>query len=265
MLGKLIKNEFNATARTFGAMYLIVFIITAALKIFVEVQDIFQLDNAVINILGVVTTTAFALGIIGVIIGTFILILKRFYDSMLKSEGYLTFTLPATVGQHIASKSIVSYVWIVASGVFIFAIVIILFLGHSSPFVAMRDSFSEMIKIINQQHLWSYVFEVIAVLAIAAYNYIAMGYACFSVGQAWTKSKIVGAFVTYIVFNIITEIITSVCMVVMFGDMDTLNNVNIGDAFFHPLMIFVIVELLILSIIYTVITRIMLSRKLNLE
>ena len=75
MLGKLIKNEFRATARTFGAMYLIVFIVTVLLKLVIEIQDAFDLDNVVINILSFVTITAFVLGIIGVIIGTFILIL----------------------------------------------------------------------------------------------------------------------------------------------------------------------------------------------
>lgn len=146
MLGKLIKNEFRATARTFGAMYLIVFIVTVLLKLVIEIQDAFQLDNVVINILSFVTITAFVLGIIGVIIGTFILILKRFYDNMLKNEGYLSFTLPATVGQHIASKSIVSYIWVIVSAVFIFGIVIILFLGHTSLFVDLRQDIIYIVR-----------------------------------------------------------------------------------------------------------------------
>lgn len=265
MLGKLIKNEFKATVRTFGVMYLVVLIVTVALKLFVEIQDIFKIEGTIINILSFVTVTAFILGIIGVVIGTFILILKRFYDSMLKSEGYLTFTLPATVGQHIASKSIVSYIWIITSAVFIFAIMIVLFLGHSAPFVSMREGLGDLFEILSKQHLWKYVIEVILTVAIAAYNYIAIGYACFSVGQAWTRSKVAGALATYIVFNIITEIVASIAMVVMFGNMDMANEVNMGDAFFEPLMIFMIVEQLVVSILCTVVTRVMLSRKLNLE
>lgn len=265
MLGKLIKNEFKATIRTFGVMYLVVFMVTVALKLFVEIQNIFKIDNVVIDILSFVIVTAFILGIIGIVIGTFILILKRFYDSMLKSEGYLTFTLPATVGQHIASKSIVSYIWFIASAAFIFVILMVLCLGDSSFFVAMRDGIKDIVKFLNEQHLWKYAIEMILVLAIAVYNYIAVGYACFSVGQAWTKSKVAGALVTYIVFNIITEIIASIAMVVMFGNIDMANEVNIGDTFFEPLMIFLIVEQLIVSILCTVVTRVMLSRKLNLE
>lgn len=266
MLGKLIKNEFRATARTFGAMYLIVFIVTVLFKLVVEIQDAFQLDNVVINILSFVTITAFVLGIIGVVIGTFIFIIKRFYDNMLKNEGYLSFTLPATVGQHIASKSIVSYIWVLISAVFIFGIVMILFLGHTSLFVELREDIIYIIKEFNKQHLWKYVIVIGAALLIAAYNYIAMGYACFSVGQAWTRNRIAGALATYIVFQIITEIISLICMMIMFGgDMEAVNNAEIGDAVFQPLLIFMIVEQVILAAICTIITHVMLSKKLNLE
>lgn len=266
MLGKLIKNEFRATARTFGAMYLIVFIVTVLLKLVVEIQDAFQLDNVVINILSFVTITAFVLGIIGVIIGTFIFIIKRFYDNMLKNEGYLSFTLPATVGQHIASKSIVSYIWVLISAVFIFGIVMILFLGHTSLFVELREDIIYIIKEFNKQHLWKYVIVIGAALLIAAYNYIAMGYACFSVGQAWTRNRVAGALATYIVFQIIMEVISLICMLIMFGgDVEAVNNAEIGDAVFQPLLIFMIVEQVILAAICTIITHVMLSKKLNLE
>lgn len=266
MLGKLIKNEFRATARTFGSMYLIVFIVTVLFKLVVEIQDAFDLDNVVINILSFVTITAFILGIIGVVIGTFIFIIKRFYDNMLKNEGYLSFTLPATVGQHIASKSIVSYIWVLISAVFIFGIVMILFLGHTSLFVELREDIIYIIKEFNKQHLWKYVIVIGAALLIAAYNYIAMGYACFSVGQAWTRNRIAGALATYIVFQIITEIISLICMMIMFGgDMEAVNNAEIGEAVFQPLLIFMIVEQVILAVVCTIITHVMLSKKLNLE
>lgn len=266
MLGKLIKNEFRATARTFGSMYLIVFIVTVLFKLVVEIQDAFDLDNVVINILSFVTITAFILGIIGVVIGTFIFIIKRFYDNMLKNEGYLSFTLPATVGQHIASKSIVSYIWVLISAVFIFGIVMILFLGHTSLFVELREDIIYIIKEFNKQHLWKYVIVIGAALLIAAYNYIAMGYACFSVGQAWTRNRVAGALATYIVFQIIMEVISLICMLIMFGgDVEAVNNAEIGDAVFQPLLIFMIVEQVILAAICTIITHVMLSKKLNLE
>ena len=265
MLGKLIKNEFKATGRTFGVMYLIVLAVTVIMKAFMEIQSAFNIENTVMTIISSLTVFSFVVGILAVIFGTFILILKRFYDSMLKDEGYLTFTLPATVGQHITSKSIVSYIWIVVSIVFVLVNFIILCLGHADVFVAMKKEFIDIIDILNKQHLWKYVIEVIIALVIALFNYIIIGYACFSVGQAWSRHKIAGALATYIVFNIITEIVSSIVVVILFGNMEAMDNINMGDALFQPLMIFTIVEQVIVAILCIVVTNIMLSRKLNLE
>ena len=267
MLGKLIKNEFKATARTFGVMYLIVFIITVVLKIFVEIENAFHIDNVVVNILVGVTNTAFIFGIIGVVIGTVILILKRFYDSMLKREGYLSFTLPVSVGQHIASKSIVSYVWIIASFVFIIAIVATLFIGNLAAFVGMRNELINLIKEISRQNLWKYIIMIAVLMMLAIYTYIAMGYACFSVGQAWTGNRIAGAIATYIVFKIIIEIVSAIGVYLLFNNNmnATLENVGIGDAIFQPILIFAIVQQVVIAILSTIATYYALSRKLNLE
>lgn len=56
-----------------------------------------------------------SLAIIATAVATVVLRLRRFYFNMLKDEGYLTFTLPATVGQHIASKMIVCITWVIAT------------------------------------------------------------------------------------------------------------------------------------------------------
>ena len=78
MLGKLIKNEFKATGRTFGVMYLIVLVVTVIMKAFMEIQSAFNIENTVMTIISSLTVFSFVVGILAVIFGTFILILKRF-------------------------------------------------------------------------------------------------------------------------------------------------------------------------------------------
>ena len=46
--------------------------------------------------------------------------LQRFYKNLLGDEGYIMFTLPASVHQHVWSKLIVSAVWFIATGVVVF-------------------------------------------------------------------------------------------------------------------------------------------------
>ena len=134
-----------------------------------EYKDyIFHVDNGIMSMLTAVTIFAFVLGIIAVILGSFILMIKRFYDNMLKDEGYLSFTLPVSVGQHIASKSIISYVWMILSFVFVGLMLVILGLGDNELIGAIKDVFSEAVKMIQETNSMKYVVEVIVMLLLTA-------------------------------------------------------------------------------------------------
>ena len=94
MLGKLIKNEFKATSRNFIPIYLVMMVVTVFMKIIMEIQN--NADGAlsqsrIMGVLGVLSITTFVIAIMAVIFGTIVLIIKRFYDNMLKDEGYLSF------------------------------------------------------------------------------------------------------------------------------------------------------------------------------
>ncbi len=47
---------------------------------------------------------------------TAVILIQRFYKNLLGSEGYLMFTLPVTVTQHLLSKTIIAVVMIGLSG-----------------------------------------------------------------------------------------------------------------------------------------------------
>lgn len=266
MLGKLIKHEFRATSRGFGAMYLLVFAITVVLKALMEIQTGFNIESGVMDFISVLTVTAFILGIIAIVLGTYVLIIKRFYDSMLKDEGYLSFTLPVKTWQHIASKIITGYIWVIASGLFICFTVFILLLGDGS-IMGLKETFTQAIKAVSEQGAWGYVAEALAVMLVALYVYISMGYACFSIGQAYAKNKVLGALVSYIVIYFILQIISAIMIVVLFGSnyFAAIEEQQAVQSMFQPLMIYSLVLSVIEAIAFTVITNVMLSRKLNLE
>lgn len=239
MLGKLIKHEFKSTSRTFLALYAIVLVVTVILKGVVEFQEFFKVENIIISLLTFITIAAFVVGIIAVLLGSFVLIIKRFYDNLLKDEGYLSFTLPVSVGQHIASKSIVGYIWMVLSVVVVILLFGILGLGHNQIMGEVRDGFVEAIKAIGESGQAKYFIEMFIGMALGVYGNIAMGYACFSIGQTFGKNKVLGAFVSYVALYFVTQVISSIAMVIIFGsNIDAINNSEIGDAFFQPFAIF---------------------------
>lgn len=267
MLGKLIKNEFKATARNFIPIYLILIFVTVGTKILELVQDRAGAaleDNLVMNVIGVFLITTFVLAIMAIIFGTVILIAKRFYENMLKDEGYLSFTLPVTTGQHMISKIFVSYIWIIASVLVCVISFIIFMIGEPGAFKELGDTISQAIQLINKNGWWGYVIQIIFVMIIGIYNGIMLLYTCFSVGQIYNKHRIAGAFITGICIYVISEIVNSIFLVTLIGaNINT--DVSMESGFFQPLMLYALIESAVEAIIYTAITYIMLRKRLNLE
>ena len=114
MLIKLLKHEFRATARIMGPLYLILLAVALGFNFSARLMDT---SNVVLNVLAALVILAYVAAIIGVFIVAFILMLQRFYKNLLGDEGYIMFTLPASVHQHVWSKLIVSAVWFIATGV----------------------------------------------------------------------------------------------------------------------------------------------------
>ncbi|MFQ9516311.1 MAG: hypothetical protein ACLRZ9_10890 [Eubacterium sp.] len=263
MLGKLIKNEFKATSRNFIPVYIIMIVVTIFFKITMEIQESAGIESKLLDILGGLLMITYIIALIAVIIGTIILIIKRFYDNMLKDEGYLSFTLPVSTGQHLASKTIVSYVWMLVSIILVIAAVMVIPLGHG----IYSEIFKELGVIIDgitEMGWWHYVVEVALMCIVSIYSYIMMGYTCFSVGQNFNKHRIVGAFITYIVIYVISQVLNSVVMVYLMG-VDLNDEISVMSNVFHPLMIYSLVLAIIESVVFTVITYVMLNKKLNLE
>ena len=109
MLGKLLKYEYKATSRYFIGLYIVLALLTIGNKIMLIIEDTSDVQLRVVDILFGIIMASYVIAIIAIAVATVVLMLRRFYFNMLKDEGYLTFTLPATVGQHIASNSSIDW------------------------------------------------------------------------------------------------------------------------------------------------------------
>lgn len=268
MLGKLIKNEFKATSRNFIPIYLVMMVVTVFMKIIMEIQN--NADGAlsqsrIMGVLGVLSITTFVIAIMAVIFGTIVLIIKRFYDNMLKDEGYLSFTLPVSTGQHIISKVFTSYVWVICSAAVIGLSILILLIGHSGAFTEIGQVITEIFRAVNAFGLWGYVIQFAIMIIVGVYSNIMMGYTCLSVGQNFNKHRIAGAFITYIAIYMITQIINSIFLFILLGANYDSQMETMEASFLQPYVIYSLGLVIVEAVAYTVITYFMLDRKLNLE
>ena len=109
MLGKLLKQDFRATARIILPVYAAVPVLGLFTGLITRLCE--NQSNIWISILGSLVSFVFSLALIAAVVTTVVLMILRFYRNLMTDEGYLMFTLPVSTTELICSKLIVSVVW----------------------------------------------------------------------------------------------------------------------------------------------------------
>ena len=102
MLKKLYRHEFHALFRSLWPLY--AGLLVLALLSRLMDMSFFDRRQLVVQILYNSFMSLYVLGIIAMLIISFAVVIVRFYRHLLTGEGYLSFTLPFTAGQHITCK-----------------------------------------------------------------------------------------------------------------------------------------------------------------
>lgn len=262
MLGKLMKYEFKATARIFIPGFIGVIILAILSRVFFFSG--FMVDSSTAGFTvdspaGMISTFVFVfyiLSLVAIGCGAFIIALWRFYSNLLRDEGYLAHTLPVSIDSHIWSKLIVGTVWCIAA----FAVILGSLVLCLSTLGEIRTLYSEVLKIIPQFNAWD-VLQLILMMVVSIINTFLNVYAAMAIGQLFGKHKIMGSILAYIGLSFVFTILTSLSILI-FGDtlITTLENGSYGFILNGSTILMVLQ-----SVVYYVITRYFMGKKLNLE
>lgn len=102
MLTKLLKYDFKSLVKVSLPVYLVALllaVLTRGLNLLAKEVSIFSVPSGFIS-------TLFVIVIIAIPIFTFVLTIIRFYQNLVKDEGYLMHTLPVSKNQLVLSKTI---------------------------------------------------------------------------------------------------------------------------------------------------------------
>ena len=188
MLTKLLKHEFRATARIMGPLYLVLLAVALGFNFSARLMDS---GNFVLNMLAALVVMAYVVAITAVFIVAFILMLQRFYKNLLGDEGYIMFTLPASVHQHVWSKLIVSAVWFIATGVVVFLSVFVAAFNVSF----LTDLASVFPKLFQQMTAYYavngtvFALELLALMLAACMSFSLQFYAALAAGHSFANHK----------------------------------------------------------------------------
>ncbi|PHV70603.1 ABC transporter permease [Sporanaerobium hydrogeniformans] len=205
MLGKLLKYEAKATARTFIPIYIALLIVSA-------INRVFRMNNIemgfTLSVL-VIVGLFIALGVI-----TLIMIIQRFSKNLLSDEGYLMFTLPVKISDLILSKLIISFLWTVISGI-VAILAILILLGDATFFSQIKElitvaNWNYFLEGIRQEFGGNPIFFIVEVPIISLCMYIntvLMIYLSISVGQLpiFNKHRVLFSFITYFIITTVGQ------------------------------------------------------------
>ncbi len=274
MFGKLMKYDLRSMLRVFLPLWLLTPILSLLLSF--SIRGSYRSDNGSVqigtNILVTLMGVLFAGVIVALLVVTVVLVVQRFWNGLLKDEGYLMFTLPVEPWQLIASKGLSATLVSFISGAVGVLSCSLLVLGSSD------DVILEFLQIWNSVlRFWNLNFRislgvigalaVVLMIAATAEN-IWKAYASMALGQLWQGHRVAGSILAYLGCSVVTSLVSNLFSGILMNLLpdNLLEWINAGaDEFVVVYLLLMILAELILLLIYCLITERVLSKRLNLE
>ncbi len=267
MVKKLIKYDFASYMRLLLPVQLILLGIAALNRI----VQLFENSSDTYNIFFYSSIVLYVISISVLMVLTLVVSIVRFYQGMYSSEGYLSHTLPVTPTQHIFSKLLTTVLFYLGSFLAVFLSFMIVTLGEVN--IELFKAAGYLIGKLSEEvhgHVVLFAIEFILLILGSIVGTTLCMYFCISVGQLAKKRKVLAAFGVYFGLYCISQLIGTV-IIVIFSALSFQFTVEIAIwisqhtiAFLHIVFCGGFVLQTIISLIYFLITRFIMSKKLNL-
>ncbi|MCI7126370.1 MAG: hypothetical protein MR935_09295 [Agathobaculum sp.] len=267
---KLLKYEWKACARTCLPLYGAVLVISIINRLFGLFRKSPMPDNRWIELIGMLMGFVYFGIMVAVAVVTTVLLIQRFYKSLLGDEGYLMFTLPVTPAQHIWAKTIIAVVMCALACVVSVCSILILADGMNG-LVGLGGLFQEIARMVSAKPIaLVYGLEAMLWMTISAVCGILFIYLCIALGHLAKKHRVAMAVVWYFVLSSVLQF-AAVGLVYLL-DESPLYYLLLGwsegmpqAATFHVSMLTVCLLELIPTAVFFFGTQYILKNRLNLE
>ena len=210
MLSKLLKHEFRATGRI-GLPLCIGMIALSVLAAIVLPLLNRENVSGIVTTVSVIVIILYAMGFFALTIGMLVVILERFYKSVLRDEGYLTMTLPTSLGKILSAKLICAVVWYAIAAVICCIAVFIILAGQVDDwemfFRGLVDGlglvWSKLPELRGEDILWfvTLLLEGLVAVVLACLQVTLHFYAAMAIGHSFNKSKVLLSVIAFFVIS----------------------------------------------------------------
>lgn len=272
MVRKLIKYDFQSFFRLLLPVQLILIgiaLINRIVQFFEPVHDMTAASD-IYSAIFVSSIVLYVIAIFTCMIMTVIVSIIRFYQGMYSSEGYLNHTLPVTPTQHIFAKLLTSVIFCLGTDLAIFLSFMVITAGDVNVeiFKAIFYLAGKFFGHFGVNGAF-YVVEVIVMLLLSQFHLFLKLYFCISIGQLVKRKKILLAFGVYFGIYVIKQIIGTIYSIVMVLDFELIARIGEwvskhGTTAAHIFFCSYIVITAILALVYFLVSKFIMSKKLNL-
>lgn len=270
MFGKLCKYEWKYMMRFFLPMWGVLLVL-GIINAFSAPHWLFDYSSKGLEIAGGLLFLALYLGFFAVVIVTTVVIIQRFYNGLLKDEGYLMFTLPVKSGALINSKLLVSVVLMFLTavvGLVSIMTIVVSGIGWSD----FWDGFAWVFRESDLSGLeWTMIiFWFIVLILVCSASSLYKVYTAMALGHLAKKHRVGWSVAAYLGMTFLGS---AICDVFLFNaDWD-----SIGDILYRmingmsvpqsivTMELIAIVFYAVLSVVFFFVTRQILEKRLNLE
>lgn len=270
MFGKLCKLEGRYLIRFFGPMWALVLVLSV-----INRYTFWSMVNETgSGLVGGLSMLALVMAACAMCVVALVAVLQRFYNGLLKDEGYLMFTLPVKSGALINAKGLMATLFIVVTG--IVGVLIFVIIGSKAFLWSdITAGFREFLRYTREMGVsgfdWTMMilWGIIAVVVTTASSLYHI-YASIALGHLAKKHRVGWAVVAYLGINFVMSAIMGVL-----GNTRVLNHLvrwleDITSAA-DGVQVVVFLELgcvavgAVLTVVFFFITRQILEKRLNLE
>lgn len=271
MLTKLIKYDIRSTWRDFAGVYL-----SILLGVLITPQLFNHFNNEIVNLIAGFIAAGIVIATIVVMIG---MLFRIFNTNVFSKEGYLTMTLPVTSKQIVASKLLVSTMWIVLTGI-VSAIGLCIFVlnFNAAPLAEVAAIFQKILSMFDSNGVLAIALMILAMI-ISAVKEIAKLFLSCSIAhlKQLNRFRVPVGILSYFVFSwmeaLIVQAISLIASFLPFADeikrqLEMMNDPSSISQFiglFSGVMSVGILYAMVLTAVYAMGTVWILNHRLDLD
>lgn len=210
MMNKLLKYECRAVGRLLVPAWAGAVILSALCLLLTTLRNMIPGAGSlpVLNIADVAINLLAGLLLLAIMLGCVVINIQRFYR-LLGDQGYLMFSLPVTVSQHIAAKLLCACGSTIAS--FLVASGCAWLVGLKPD--ARNEVSAQAILVVPDARgtaLLAYVYLCLVLGMCIGYLYL---YLCMTIGSRWPQQRLAASVITYFVLSFLVQIALSVLVI----------------------------------------------------